>query len=95
MLVDFSALKNAVKNLADGLDHTLIYETGSLKENTLRALKEEEFALVELPFRPTAENFAKYVYDEIKKLGFCVVRTVIYETPNNCASYLPGPEDGK
>ena len=93
MLVDFSALKAAVRGLADRLDHALIYETGTLKENTLCALQEEGFALIAVPFRPTAENFSKYVYDEISGQGFQVVRTVVYETPNNCAYYVSPLED--
>ena len=43
--------------------------------------------MIEVPFRPTAENFAKYFYDEIKKMGYSAKEVVVYETPNNCATY--------
>ena len=69
------------------VDHSLIYETGSLKERTLEAFREEAFRLFELPFRPTAENFAKYFYDLLKQKGFAVRRTEVFETPDNCAAY--------
>ncbi len=87
MLVDFGALKKDVKTLADHFDHAFIIEKGTLKQKTMEALLEEEFRIIEIAFRPTAENFAKYFYDEIKKLGYEVACATIYETPTNCASY--------
>ena len=86
MLMDFGDLKKLLKEMCDALDHCLIYERGSLREKTLEALREEEFRLVEVPFRPTAENFAHYFYTEIAKKGFPVHRVEVYETPNNCAA---------
>ena len=53
----------------------------------MEALRDEEFRIVEFPFRPTAENFAKYFYDRMSGLGYRVREAVVYETPNNCASY--------
>lgn len=38
MLVDFSQLKSDLKRIADELDHTLIYETGTLREARSSAL---------------------------------------------------------
>ncbi|SFL21023.1 preQ(0) biosynthesis protein QueD [Lachnospiraceae bacterium KH1T2] len=87
MLVDFSDIKNALKKECDLLDHSLIYEKGSLKEKTLEAMREENFNLNEVPFRPTAENFSKYFYEKLREKGFEVHRTEVYETPNNCAAY--------
>ncbi|MCQ2492189.1 MAG: 6-carboxytetrahydropterin synthase QueD [Lachnospiraceae bacterium] len=87
MVVDFSELKNDLKAMVDCFDHKLIIETGSLKESTMAALMDEAFAIIELPMRPTAENFAKYFYDELKKLGYMVVSMTVYETPKNCATY--------
>lgn len=90
MLVDFGLLKKDVKALADSFDHAFIIEKGTLKQKTLDALREENFHIIEISFRPTAENFAKYFYDEAKKLGYHVASTTIYETPTNCASYREG-----
>lgn len=86
MIIDFSDLKTAVKNLADYFDHALIAEQNSLKENTLNALKEEAFKIIEVPFRPTAENFAKHFYDILKQ-QLPVYEVTVYETPQNAASY--------
>lgn len=87
MIVDFSTLKNDLKKSVDYLDHSLIIEDGTLKPKTLEALEEEGFRVLKVSFRPTAENFAKYFYDEFTKLGYRVKQAVVYETPNNCASY--------
>lgn len=87
MIVDFSKLKDDLGSIADYLDHSLIIEKGSLKEKTLEVLKEEDFRIIEVDFRPTAENFAKYFYDKMKAFGYHVLETTVYETPNNCASY--------
>lgn len=87
MVVDFSDLKMSLKDICDFYDHSLIYETGSLKETTVAALKEEDFCLREVPFRPTAEEFSRHVYETLQRQGYDVSRVDVYETPNNCASY--------
>ena len=43
MVIDFGDFKNALKKLTDALDHSFIFETGSLKERTVAALKDEGF----------------------------------------------------
>ena len=63
MVIDFSELKSVLKKLCDNLDHCLIYESGTLKDTTVEALKDENFKTLEVPFRPTAENFAKFFFD--------------------------------
>ena len=87
MVVDFKTLKSDLKELAEALDHSLIIEENSFRAKTKEALLEEDFAIVELPFRPTAENLAKYFYDEMEGKDYQVVLVKVYETPNNCAGY--------
>ncbi len=87
MLCDFGEIKEALKELCDDLDHSFIYEKGSLKDKTIEALTEEGFRLIEVDFRPTAECFAKYFYDAMKEKGYAVHRIEVYETVNNCAAY--------
>ena len=88
MLMDFGDLKKEVKALTEEFDHALIYEIGSLKKTTLVALKEEQFRLIEVMFRPTAENFARYFFEKMQEKGYPVYRVEVYETPNNCAVYM-------
>ena len=45
MVVDFGNLKKDLKKLCDSFDHSLIYETGSLKAETVAALQNEDFHL--------------------------------------------------
>ena len=87
MLMDFGEVKDAVKELASKFDHTLIYEKNSFKPETVVALKNENFNITEVPFRPTAENFAKYFFDFLKETNLPVISVAVYETPENCAVY--------
>ena len=87
MLMDFGDLKTALKQLCDELDHSFIFEEGSLKEKTVEALLEEDFKLVQVPYRPTAENFAHDFFYRLQSGGYPVRRIEVYETPANCAVY--------
>ena len=87
MVVDFSDVKNALKTETDYFDHSFIYEKDTLKPATVAALKEENFLMRVVDFRPTAENFSKYFYDKFTGYGFKVAEVTVYETPKNYASY--------
>ncbi len=87
MLIDFGDLKREVRAIADGYDHALIIEKGSLKSKTFAALMEEGFRIIEIPCRPTAENLARMFFEELNKRGLPVIKVTVYETPQNCASY--------
>lgn len=87
MLVDFSALKADLKTAVSPMDHTLIYQAGTLRHTTRQALEEDGFSLTEVDFRPTAENFAYYFYCQMQLLGYETTEITVYETPDNCASY--------
>ena len=89
MLMDFSQLKQELKTMGDKLDHVFIIEKNTLAEDTLHCLLRDGFRIVEMDFRPTAENFAKWFYDELTKQGYPLKSVMVYETPNNCATYSP------
>lgn len=95
MLMDFSELKNALQEMGDSMDHVLILERGTLAEDTFACLKRDGFRMVEVDFRPTAENFAKWFYDKLTEQGYNLQAVVVYETPNNCATYEAEGEKGK
>lgn len=88
MCVDFAELKKDLRTELDALDHVPIIEQGSLRESTMKALQEEKFQVVEMPFRPTAENFARYFYELFTLKGYPVAKVEVYETPNNSAVYF-------
>ena len=87
MVLDFGVFKSAVRGIAEELDHTFLVEEGSLKPETIAALEAEGFSLTVLPFRTTAENLARYVFEELSKEGFQVFEVEVDETPNNRAFY--------
>ena len=87
MVTDFGDIRRDLKELADFYDHAFIYETGTLKPLTIQALREEQFRLIEVPFRPTAENFSRFFYEKMTEKGYDVAEIAVYETPNNCAVY--------
>ena len=88
MCVDFAELKKDLRTELDALDHVLIIEQCSLRESMMKALQEEKFQVVEMPFRPTAENFARYFYELFTLKGYPVAKVELYETPNNSAVYF-------
>lgn len=87
MHVDFGTLKEDLKNEVDTFDHCLIIEKGTLKEATYNALVDEGFRILNMDFRPTAENMSKYFYDRMTDCGYDVKCVTVYETPTNCAAY--------
>ncbi|KHD35504.1 6-pyruvoyl tetrahydropterin synthase [Clostridium acetobutylicum] len=88
MIEDFTILKKRIKEVLDFYDHALIIEKNSLRKLTFDCLIEDGFRIIELDFRPTAENFSKFFFDEIRKLNYDVRKITVYETPNNSASYV-------
>ena len=86
MVCDFNIIKKDLKELCDYFDHSFIVEQGSLNNELLNMLN-KDFLIRIVPFRTTAENFAKYFYDQLSK-KYNVYEVAVYETPNNCARYL-------
>lgn len=86
MIIDFTDFKNYLKKIEETLDHKFLVEDGSLQDTTLTALENEGFEIITVPFRTTAENMAKWLYEGISE-DFNVVCVKIYETPNNCFMY--------
>ena len=87
MVIDFGDLKKAVRALADHFDHATIYESGTLKDATIAAFQDEGFRLIEVLYRPTAENFARAFFYDLLDQGLPVYAVTVYETPDNCVRY--------
>lgn len=87
MVMDFGDLKKEVQKMTDYFDHALIIEQHTLQKRTFSALQEEGFNIIEVAFRPTAENFARHFYDYLAHKQLPVQRVTVFETPNNCAAY--------
>ncbi len=91
MVCDFEVFKQTLNEITNEYDHTFLVEKDSLTNTTIEALENEGFSLKILPFRTTAENLARLFYEELCARDFAVCRVDVYETPLNCATYLPEP----
>lgn len=87
MVIDFGDLKKAVRDMVDYYDHGLIIQKGTMREETFNCLILDGFKIIEVNFRPTAENFAAFFFKAMKTQGFHVLRATVFETPTNSAAY--------
>ncbi len=87
MIVDFGDLKKEAKAIIDFYDHALIIQEGTMREETLNCINQDGFRVIQVSFRPTAENFAAFFYNKMKEKGYNVKKATVYETPANSASY--------
>ena len=85
MVVHFAKLKETIgKWIDDEIDHTmLLSENDPIKE--MLAKSGERFLL--LPFSPTAENLARYIFEKTKEFGFPVEQVELWESENAKAMY--------
>ncbi len=95
MVLDFSDVKrHMMERVHDVLDHSFMFHE---EDELLVHLFEEHatdggFRYISVPFIPTAENLAKWCFDQLEGCfppAIQIVRIRIYETPNSWADYLP------
>ena len=101
MLVDFGDLKAAMmKTIHDPFDHRLVlYEFDSLLAWFAEKSDLSNFGIVTVPFIPTAEELARYWWEEVQRelitgdyalaKDLIVTRVTVHETPNSVASFMP------
>ena len=85
MLMDFADLKVAMEPIRQKLDHATVLNSNA-DTDLIVALDEFGFVVTPLPFEPTAENLAHWIYNELKGT-LPVVSVTFYETANNYATY--------
>lgn len=88
MVIDFKDLKRIVGEvILSRFDHAFIYdETSEMECDIAGTLAKYEMKRIALPFRTTAENLARYFFDELsRQVNVTSVR--LFETPQSCASY--------
>jgi len=90
MLIDFSDLKKIMSTVIDPFDHALVLEYGGGFESDLYdLLKKHNLAdrTMLVNYRPTAENMAKSVANELQTLLPNFKVTVqVWETTTSCAT---------
>lgn len=85
MVLDFGDIKDACKGIYEALDHTVVLN-GEGDVGLVDALLSFGFRITVLEGEPTAENLARWVYNELKD-SLPVCRVSFYETPDNWATY--------
>jgi len=84
MVIDFKDLKEIVnEKVISELDHALMLKDTDLTETS-------SFKEVRVPFEPTAENMAKFIFDEIEPLlpeNVNLHSVTIFETVGSFATY--------
>ncbi|MDD2600244.1 MAG: 6-carboxytetrahydropterin synthase QueD [Kiritimatiellae bacterium] len=88
MVIDFTDLKRVMQGvILDRFDHAFIYDERSASESEIAAvITKHNMKSVGLPFRSTAENLARYFYQQLA--AHVNVRSIkLYETPASCATY--------
>ena len=89
MVEDFTKIKRAIQGWIDTeLDHKMILCRKDPVAPLLRKLKEPLYLVDE---NPTAENLAKLLYTQTKRMGFPVTSVRLWETDSSFASFSPAP----
>lgn len=101
MLVDFSDLKSLMtEKIHDVLDHGFIVYRADhilydvLTKGSCSGTEPNEWKLIEFPYIPTAENIARWCFDQLKQPfkdrfqeDLYLIRVEVWETPTSMASY--------
>jgi len=89
MVMDFKDVKRICEEtVLSRFDHAFIYDETSAAEAEIAAVvMKHGMRAAALPFRSTAENLARWIFDELKGRirGLSSVR--VYETADSCAEY--------
>jgi 6-pyruvoyltetrahydropterin/6-carboxytetrahydropterin synthase len=89
MVEDFTKIRRAIQGWIDAeLDHKMILCRKDPAVPLLRTLQEPLYLVNE---NPTAENLAKLLYTQTKRMGFPVTSVRLWETESSFASYSPDP----
>jgi 6-pyruvoyltetrahydropterin/6-carboxytetrahydropterin synthase len=87
MVADFQVLRSSLGQwLDETLDHRMILRQDDPAAPGLLALGEP---LRLVPFNPTAENLARFVFDRARELGLPVCEVRFVETPTCWATFAP------
>lgn len=89
MVDDFSNFKNALKEVEEIFDHKLVIENNEEGIALAKKLAEipNDFAIYFVPYRPTAEEMSRDIFNRLKLKGLSVCEVELFETPNNSCIY--------
>ena len=89
MVDDFSEVKAVLNEVHDLFDHKLVIEENEEGKRVVEKLNEsgKVFEILFVPYRPTAEEMSRHIFNEIKKRGVRVTEVELFETPTNSCIY--------
>lgn len=89
MVNDFSEVKAVLKEIHDLFDHKLVLENNEEGRCVAKQLNEsgKVFEIMFVPYRPTAEEMSRHIYQLIKKKGIAITEVELFETPTNSCIY--------
>lgn len=90
MVDDFSNFKGILKEIGDTFDHKLVIEDNEEGKALAKKLSDfpNDFAVYFLPYRPTAEEMSRDIFNRLKSKGLSVCEVELFETPNNSCIYV-------
>ena len=89
MVEDFGVIKMHLKEIENLFDHKLVLEDNEDGRSVAKALEAlpNGFAIVMVPYRPTAEEMSRHIFNMLKEKGLNVDEVELFETPNNSCIY--------
>ncbi|MEQ8155775.1 MAG: 6-carboxytetrahydropterin synthase [Clostridiaceae bacterium] len=89
MVEDFNFIKLVLKEIHDLFDHKLILEDDELGRDLINRLEgsPQSFDYILVPYRPTAEEMSRDIYNRIKARGIDIYEVELFETPTNSCIY--------
>ncbi|MGN1386268.1 MAG: 6-pyruvoyl trahydropterin synthase family protein [Bacillus sp. (in: firmicutes)] len=88
MVDDFGNIKAALKKIDELFDHKLLIEDNEEGRAIAEQLdKVKSFEIVFVPYRPTAEEMSRHIYNILKDAGTDVYEVELFETPTNSCVY--------
>ncbi len=96
MVMEFNDVKGIIKRLiVDRLDHAFLYwkdSTDPMEHEIASILRKFDRKMVEIDYRPTAEEMAIHfkgeIDQEIQKLGVYVSSLIVWESPTSFAKVI-------
>lgn len=89
MIDDFGNIKKILKEIEDFFDHKLILEDNEEGRKIGESLSQmpNNFKIVYVPYRTTAEEMSRHIFNMLKEKGLNVYEIELFETPSNSCIY--------
>lgn len=94
MVDDFGNIKERLKEVQFYFDHKLVLEDNVEGRKIGESLAQipNQFQIIYLPYRTTAEEMARHIFYMLKEKGLKVLEVELFETPNNSCIYREDEE---